>query len=211
MGKQSEKAKAEPKAEAKGKRTDPFKTRKTREEEPQGGDTLTAPEEVAKAIDLFRESQEQAKHFEGEATVQKDLILEYSQAEYTKRVFNGKNRSFKILGEQGMVMYVVMDASAGLTEADVEAFTEQWGEEAAEELITRDLGSIRFDPEVLEANYEAVVEALQVLPKKVLDSLFKPMLMKAKPGSVEKAKRYAKNPDELRELIQQLKIKNYIR
>jgi hypothetical protein len=202
---------AKTKTESKPKQTDPFKTRKSRETEAVAADTLTPPSEIAQAIDAFRDCQEQAKHFEGEATVQKDLILEYSQGEYTKRVLNGMNRSFKVLGEQSMVTYVVMDASAGLTEEDVAAFTDQWGEKAAEELITRDLGSIRFDPEVLEANYEAVVEALQVLPKKVLDNLFKPMLMKAKPGAVEKAKRYAKNAEQLRELVQQLKIKNYIR
>ena len=64
------------------------------------------------------------------------MVLEYSQREYTKRVLKGKNRSFKILGEQSMVTYVVMDASAGLSEEDVEAFTERWGEKATEDLIT---------------------------------------------------------------------------
>ena len=188
-----------------------FKTRKTREPEADAGDTLTPPAPIAQAIDAFREAQEQAKHFEGEATVQKDMVLEYSQREYTKRVLKGKNRSFKILGEQSMVTYVVMDASAGLSEEDVEAFTERWGEKATEDLITRDLASIRFDPEVLEANYDAVVEALQSLPKDIVDNLFKPMLLKAKPGSVERAKKYAKSAEELSELIQQLKIRNYIR
>lgn len=202
------------KAPAKGKtkpKGDPFKTRKTREPEPQAGDTLTPPPSVARAIDLFREFQEQAKHFEGEATVQKDIIVEYSQGEYTKRVLNGMNRSFKVLGDTSMVTYVVMDSSAGITEEEAEAFAERWGKGAAEELITRDLASIRFDPEVLEANYDAVVKALRALPPKVLENLFKPMLMKATPGAVERAKKYAKSPEELRELIQMLKIKNYIR
>ena len=45
----------------------------------------------------------------------------------------------------------------------------------------------------------------------VLENLFKPMLMKAKPGAVEAAKRYAKSPEDMREIIKQLKIKNYIR
>ena len=56
-----------------------------------------------------------------------------------------------------------------------------------------------------------MVEALQQLPKDVLDNLFKPMLLKARPGAVEKAKKHAKSAEELRELIQQLKIRNYIR
>ena len=48
-----------------------FKTRKTREPEADAGDTLTPPEQIAQAIDAFREAQEQAKHFEGEATFKK--------------------------------------------------------------------------------------------------------------------------------------------
>jgi hypothetical protein len=188
-----------------------FKTRTTREPEPKEGDTITPPEEIAQAIDQFREAQEQAKHFEAEATIQKDAINEYSRREYVKRVVKGKNRSFKLVGEQSMVTYVVMDASAGLSEEEVEAFKERWGEKAAEDLITRDLASIRFDGEVLEANYDAVVAALEVLPKDVLEHLFKPMLLKARSGAVERAKKYAKSPEQLLELIQQLKIRNYIR
>lgn len=206
MAKGSGKEKAKPKASS-----GPFKTRRTREPEAQASDTLEAPDAVKQAIDQFREFQEQAKHFEGEATVQKDIVLEYTQEEYAKRVLNGKNRSFKVLGDESMVTFVVMDSSAGLTEEEAEAFAERWGEEAKEELITNDLGSIRFDPKVLEANFEAVVEALKKLPPKVADALFKPMLMKAAPGAVEKAKKYAKSADELKELVQQLKIKNYIR
>lgn len=192
-------------------KVDPFKTKKTKTVTPDSKDTLTPPAEVARAIDQFRECQDQAKHFEGEATIHKDVILKYSEAEYTKRLFNGMNKSFKILGEQTMVTYVIMDASAGLTEEDTAEFTQRWGEEAANELIVRDFGSIKFDPKVLEANYDAVVDALQVLPAEVLENLFKPMLMKARPGAVEAAKRYAKTPEDMQELVQQLKIKNYIR
>ena len=200
----------ETKKTATGK-SDFFKTRKSREPEAQEGDTITPPEEIAQAIDQFRDAQEQAKHFEAEATIQKDAINDYSRREYSKRVIKGKNRSFKLLGDQSMVTYVVMDASAGLTEEEAEAFRDQWGDKAADDLITRDFASIRFDGEVLEANYDAVVAALGALPKDILENLFKPMLLKAKSGAVEKAKKYAKSPDELLELIQQLKIRNYIR
>ncbi len=203
-------AKSPAKNRAKAK-SDVFKTRKTREPQQVAGDTITPPEDIAQAIDAFRDAQEQMKHFEGEATVQKDAINEYSLTEYSKRVLKGKNKSFKLLGDQSMVTYVVMDASAGITEDELEAFKERWGEKAATALVTRDFASIRFDGEVLEANYEAVVEALEALPKDVLENLFKPMLLKAKPGAVEAAKQFAKTPAELRELIQQLKIRNYIR
>jgi hypothetical protein len=195
----------------KAKKVDPFKTKKTKSDATRAGDTISPPKDVAAAIDAFRECQDQAKHFEGEATIHKNLILSYSEEEYVKRLLNGKNTSFKVLGEETMVTYVVMDASAGLTEDDVEEFKKTWGEEAAEELIERDFASIKFDAKVLETNYDAVVEALQTLPEEVLQNLFKPMLMKAKSGAAETAKSYAKKPDDLLEMLKQLKIKNYIR
>jgi hypothetical protein len=202
---------AKSKASATKSKVDPFKTRKTKLETSEQSDTITPPEEVAQAIDSFREAQEQAKHFEGEATIHKDVILSFSEQEYTKRLLNGMNGSFKVLGQETMVTYVVMDASAGLTDEDAADFAKRWGKQAAEDLIVRDYGSIRLDGKVLEAHYDAVVDALRVLPDEVLENLFKPMLMKARPGAAEAAKKYAKAPEDLRELLKQLKIKNYIR
>lgn len=193
------------------KKVDPFKTRKTKTETKTAGDTLTPPPEVAEAIDAFREAQDQAKHFEGEATIHKNTILNFAEDTYAKRLSTGKNNSFKILGDETMVTYVIMDSSAGLTDEDLEEFTRNYGEKAAEDLIMRDYGSIRFDGKVLEENYDAVIEALQTLPEDVLSNLFKPMLMKARPGAAEGAKQYAKKPDDLLEMVKALKIKNYIR
>lgn len=203
-------SKAAPKAAAK-KKVDPFKTKKNKTEVSDASDTLSPPQEVAEAIDAFRECQDQAKHFEGEATIHKNTVLNYSENEYVKRLLSGKNTSFKVLGEETMVTYVVMDSSAGLTEEDVEEFAKNYGREAAEDLIVRDFASIKFDAKVLEANYDAVVEALQTLPAEILENLFKPMLMKAAPGAAERAKQYAKKPDELLEMLKSLRIKNYIR
>jgi hypothetical protein len=193
------------------KKVDPFKTRKTKTETADASDTISPPKEIAKAIDSFREAQDQAKHFEGEATIFKNEILGFSEEEYVKRLISGKNNSFKVLGDETMVTYVVMDSSAGLSEEDVDEFAKTWGKEAAEDLIVRDFSSIKFDAKVLEANYDAIVDALQVLPSDILENLFKPMLMKARSGAAEGAKKYAKKSDDLLEMLKQLKIKNYIR
>ncbi len=193
------------------KKVDPFKTKKSKAPAAEANDTITPPAEIAEAIDSFREAQDQYKHFEGEMTIYKDQIMSYSTEEYSKRILNGLKGSFKVLGEETMVTYVAMDSSSGLTEEDLAEFSGRWGKEAAEELIVRDFASIRFDPAVLEVNYDAVVEALQVLPESVLQNLFKPMLMKARPGAVEKARKIAKTSDEMKEMIRSLKMKNYIR
>jgi hypothetical protein len=193
------------------KKIDPFKTKKTKTPVSKAADAVTPPDEIAKAIDSFREAQDQYKHFEGEMTIHKDQILNFSNTEYAKRLLSGMDGSFKIMGEETTVTYVVMDSSAGLTEEDLAEFSSRWGKDAADELITRDFGSIKFDASVLEANYDAVVEALQVLPENILQNLFKPMLMKARSGAAEAAKRHAKTPEDMKDLLKQLKIKNYIR
>ena len=198
-------------AHAKKSKIDPFKTRKSRETNGKNNDTLAPPREISEAIDSFREAQEQAKHYEGEATIYKDTILNFGFQEFAKRVGNGYLKSFKILGENAMVNFVVQDSSAGLTEEDAANFEEKWGEKAAAELIVKDFGSIKFDAKVLEANYDEVISALQALPESILSQLFKPMLMKAKPGAVEACRKFAKSPEELEEIVQDLRIKAYIK
>jgi hypothetical protein len=193
------------------KNVDPFKTKKTKTPASKVNDTVTPPAPVQEAIDKFREYQEQARHFEGEATIYKDKALAFCQKEYVKRLSNGIDGSFKVLGEETMITYTVVDSSAGLSEEDKEAFAERWGEEAAEALIKRDYQSIRFDPAVLEANYDEVVAALQQLDPDILERLFKPMLMKAVPGAVQLAKKFAKSQEDMQEIIRDLKIKNYIK
>lgn len=193
------------------KSKDPFKVKKSKTQPVKEADTVTPPADISEAVDRFREAQDQARHFEGEATIYKDKVQNFCQGEYSRRLQSGLKGSFKVLGEETMVTYVVTDSSAGLSEEDLQAFTEKWGEDAAQSLIVRDFQSIRFDPAVLEANYDEVVEALQALRPEVLENLFKPMLMKAKPGAVQAAKSYAKAPEEMQEIVKDLKIKNYIK
>jgi hypothetical protein len=193
------------------KKVHPFKTKKTKTPVAKVNDAITPPEAVAQAIDSFREAQDQYKHFEGEMTIYKDQIMSFSTDEHAKRLLNGMNHSFKILGEETTVTYVVMDSSAGLTEEDLSEFVQKWGKTTADELIVRDFGSIKFDAAVLEANYDAVVEALQTLPEQVLENLFKPMSMKARPGAAELSRKHAKTPEDLKDLLKSLKMKNYIR
>lgn len=200
-------------ASADGKATkDPFKTkRSTSPAAKQAENVLTPPPDVAEAIDAFRSAQDQAKFFEGEASVHKNTILNFATEEYAKRLYTGESGGFKIQGVETMAMYVVQDASAGISEEDVEEFSERWGEKAAEDLIVRDFSSIRFNDAVLEANYDAVVKCLQTLPPDVLENLFKPMAMRAKPGASDLARRHVKSPEELRDILRHLKLRHYIR
>lgn len=195
----------------KTRKVEPFQTRKTKEPAATTVDTVTPPQDVQKAVDLFRENQGQAKHFEGEATIYKDKILSFSIEEYCNRAFRGQKKSFKILGQESIVNFIIQDSSAGLTEDEYEEFEERWGKKAAEDLIIKDYSSVRLDGEVLAEHYDEIVAALQRLPEEIVSRLFKPMLLKANSQAVEKAKSYVRNPQELIEIIKQLKIKHYIK
>ncbi len=190
--------------------TDPFKTRKSAAA-PKADDIIMPPPDVAEAISAFRQASDQAKYFDGEATVHKNQVLDYARTEYVKRVLAGNKSGFKLQGDDALVMYVVQDSSAGFSDEELAEFAERWGEDAADELIVRDFASIRFNDKVLEAHYDEVVAALQSLPAEILDNLFKPMLMKARTGALDLARRYAKNSTELENLMRDLKIKNYIK
>ncbi len=189
----------------------PFKTKKSTAPIKQQDNILTPPPEVAEAVDAFRTAQDQAKFYEGEATVHKNTVVDYATTQFAHRLFQGESSGFKIQGNESMTMFVVQDAGSGLSEEDVEEFTSKWGKQAAEELIVRDYGSIRFNESVLEANYEAVVAALETLEPEILENLFKPMSLKAKKGSIEAARRHVKNKEELREILSHLKIRQYVR
>lgn len=193
------------------KKIDPFKTAKTRKTTGSKMETVKPPEAIAQAIDSFRKATEQAKHFQGEATVYKEAITEFSQKEYAKRAQNGKTTNFKLSGTESMATYIVQDSSSSLSEEEVEAIAEEFGEEAAEDLTCKDYASLRFDPEVLEANFDAVLTALRTLPDEVLENLFKPMALKAVPGAVTEAAKYTKDAEDFLKLMTLLKIKNYVR
>lgn len=196
---------------SKKEKKDPFATRKTKETSSHIDEALTPPAAIAQAIDEFRELQEQAKHFEGEANLHKDAVSQFCLDQHVLRVQRGQVASFKVMGRETMITYVVMDSSAGLTEEDSEQIVARWGSKAAEELIERDFKSIRFNDKVLEAHYDKVVDALQSLPEEILDNLFKPMLLKVKPNAAANCRKFAKDQADLKDLITALKLKSYIR
>jgi hypothetical protein len=205
------KRKASGSAAAKTTGKGPFKTKRSTETVKHAENVLTPPPEVAEAVDAFRTAQDQAKYYEGEATVHKNTVSAYAAEEYAKRLYSGDDSGFKVQGVETMAMYVVQDSSAGLSEEDADDFAKRWGQKAAEELITRDFGSIRFNETVLEANYDAVVKALEKLPAEVLENLFKPMALKARKHAAQNARKHVKNATELREILRHLKLKQYVR
>lgn len=203
------------KSQAAAATVDPFKTRKTNDKPSKSAnDVVIPPPDIQEAIDAFREDQAQAKHFEGEAAVQKNTISGFATEEYAKRLMHGQPGSFKMQGLTSTVLYVVTDSSSGLTEEERDEFAKKWGKAAAEKLIVKDYGSVRFNADVLEAHYDEVVQALQVLPPEVLGNLFKPMMLKAAPEAQQLVRSLAKDEGEAQAMLDGtlgIKPKNYLR
>lgn len=192
---------------------DPFKIRQT-EPARAAPDVVKAPEEIAKHVDAFREAATQAKHFEGQATPHKDAVYDFAKAEFARRAMAGKAGSFKILGEEEAVLFVIADNAKGLTEDEVTELAGELGKDGlvkTETLLKKNYTEIRFDPEVLETNYEAVIAALQALPPNVLGTLFKPTTMVAVKGAGEMLRAHAKDPAHYARLIELTKIVSYIK
>ena len=204
------KKKSSPPAQKTAAKADPFKVRKTTTAA-KSDDIVTPTPEIAEAIDAFRQASDQAKFFDGEATIYKNTIVEFAQTNYAKRFLDGHKTGFKLQGSDAVIMYIVQDSSAGFSDEDVAEFADRWGKDATEELIVRDFASIRFNDKTLEAHYDEVVGALQTLPPEILENLFKPMLMKARPNALDVARKYAKNAKDLQSLMRSLKLKNYIK
>ena len=119
--------------------------------------------------------------------------------------------NIKLNGSESSATYIVQNYSSGLTEEEVTEISEVFDDEVVDALIEVDYASLKFDPETLTENYDAILGALQTLDNSILATLFKPMFKKAVPNALQKATKYAKNEDELAQLIDLLKIKNYIR
>lgn len=190
----------------------PFKVKATKTPAAGGKtDAVTPPSNIAAAVDEFRRLQDQAKHFEGQATVHKDAIGEWARDEYAKRAMGGDPDSFKILGDESTATFVTSETGSGLTEEHLEELQKEVSAADAEKLVKVDYGSIRLDAETLEKNYDAVVAALQALPPEVLESLFKPATKVAVKGALGLARGIAKDADHLGRIMKALRLKNYIK
>lgn len=197
---------------AKKSKIDPFKTQKTKVPTSKSKtEIVEVPKNIAIAIDKFRDAIEKAKNYEGEATVYKQEITDFAKKEYTKRFFKGKNKNFKLFGNESSVMYIVMDSGAHLNPYEIEQLRKDYGDDFINELTEQSFNTVKFNQETLEKHYEQIVEALQVLPEEILENLFMPVPIKAVKGALNRSLKYLNTENEFEQVINNLKIKNYIK
>jgi hypothetical protein len=192
------------------KKIDPFKIKKTRNKDDI--ESIKPPPEVAVAVDRFNASHELVRHHMSELSVQREIIMNYALDTHSQRLTDeDKNRSFKILGVEKTVTFVAVDGSGQITGDELAEFQTEWGKAAAKTLIVKDWNNVRVNGEVLVKNFDVIMKVLEKLPPKILQNLFWPISLKAVKGAVDKAKPWAKSSDKMRRIIEQLKLRNYIK
>lgn len=196
--------------EAKAK-SDPFgKVKSSAASKKKSSVARDVPEEIKTAIDAFKEAKDALKNAEFSKKEHGSVVQEFAMREFAAGIMAGKSEtSFDLQGNEATVKFVTQFKSlGGITGEEKEAIAEKWGEAVANEVCLPDLGTVRFDAEVLAANYDAVVAALQTLPEEILSNLLKPMTMKT--ASLETIKKHARNADDLIDLLKAVKYANYV-
>lgn len=186
---------------------DPFKkTRKTATSASKKPEIET-PFEVCQAITEFKEIKEEISGLEGQLTGIKGTIMAFGKDEFVRQCSNGNFSGFKLLGNDCHVSYVAQDRSKGMSDEQVETIAEVYGDDVAGNIIVEDLASLKFNTAVLEANYDAVVKALQTLPAAVMENLFKPMTQKAVPVRLL----YKETGEKFRDALDDLGMTHYVK
>ena len=169
-------------------------------------DTIEAPSEIAEMVDNYVTETSQIKKTQKRLGTTKKLIADYANTVRAQRSMHNKFESFTLSGSKEMITYVCCDTGAGLGRKERAEFEEKHGNEAAKALIGLAFNSIKFDADVFKENYRVIFENLQKLPEPIRDQVLQPLVYKAKKGSVEKIKQFAKNDDQAQEMLRDLRI-----
>lgn len=200
-------------ATTKKKINDPFTVVKTNGKKNGSSklEEVKTPKSLQKRIDEFNEINEQMKSLKGEQTACKNDIQEFSLNEYAKRSVDGKVSNFKLQGENSHVTFIAQNASSNIDQDTYDKLADKWGKKAVNALVRKDVSTVKIDPEVYEKHQDTINKALVELNKKIGESLFLAASYKVTKTVLNDAPEYAKDQDELAELLTELKVKTMIK
>lgn len=195
--------------------TNPFAKAKKSSDGAKGKLDHVNPEDpiVKAAVDQYKHLAAEIKRLEGEQSAHKAVLSTYGRQIFAERQTKEISGNFHIQGEAESVTYIYQNSNSALGEEAYAAFVASHGEEAAETLLALDAASVRFNAEVLTEDgvMEKVVNALQVLPKELLDRLFTGAGYAVKDEVFIKAREFAKTPAEYQAIMNDLRVKNYVK
>jgi len=163
-------------------------------------------------VDKYKKLKEEVEYLESELKEAASELKSYGLSTFAERRMEGIEGNFKIQGDTEQVGYIVMDKASFIDPEAIEELQEKYGDEFAE-LIQVDKSTVKFNQSFLSdaSNMERLVEALQPLGEDFLSQLFTAAQCKACKGAVNKAVMLADNPQQLEEMISDLRITHYVK
>lgn len=184
---------------------------KTSTDKPSKVETVATPANIRIAVDEFVKYSQEMKRLEAEQGQSKKLVNDYCFETYTKRMMTGSFANFRLAGDETTALYIVMDKSSSIAPDDYDKFELKHGIKAAEELLVQDLASFRINPEAMALAGDRIREVFSQLSTEIGVKVLQKGSFKTTDDAALKARSYAKTPDELAELIIDMKITKYVR
>lgn len=193
------------------KRVDPFKVKKSGTSSSKSLEALVPPENIKVLIDEYREAADNAKKYDGEKKALAAQIKPWALEKAAERRMKGINSNFNICGEHTTCQFQMQEKVSGIDEDYLASFTDQYSEKVADAVFKKDFGSIRLDGKYLEEHYDEIIEKLMGALGDHMQHLFKPATFGLTEDGLEKAKKFAKSPEELAELFSAMKVTSFIK
>lgn len=202
MATKKAKAKKEPKMAE-----DPWKTK----EAPTKGkvtDTINADtDELKSKVDEYREFAELEKNYKSKKAGVGPAIKAFAILKNAERQMAGKtSTSFNILGNEKICQFQMVAKISDGTDKHLAEFTEEYGEEATDELFQKDYASLKFNDAYLKANWNEIIPKITKALGDHFAPLFTEMTHKLANDGIEKAKQFADTPEELAEIYTKMKV-----
>ena len=194
-------------ATAKKKPQRGFKTKTTTTSNSTVGTVDCTDAEVSEAIDAWATAKKAEDKAKAEVARHAPKIREYAKQKFAERQFSGIEGNFNLAGNEHKCQFQVEKRCKARSDEDLEAFTEEYGQEATEALFCDDPSSIKLEPKYFLANQKRIMEAFnKVLTDEDFENLFTPMTYKAVDDAKAKAKAFAADAEELAEIYTAIEL-----
>jgi len=172
---------------------------------------VNVPKSLVASIDDYARIHAEIKSLEAEKDQCKNDVSSFGKESFAKRLFKGITGNFKLEGDDSVLSFLTIAKSKNMGQEQYEEFEEKWGTEVAESCLKKDIGTVKFDADVYEANEDVINKALTALGEKIGAPLFVGMAYKVPKNILDKVADKVDSSDDLEELIEELQITTQIR
>lgn len=171
---------------------------------------LEVPDDLKSMVDEFAALTAQSRELTVKLEALKSRLHAHCRQEFVGRLLAGETGGFRILGTTGRATFVVRGPGATLSQSERTALESRFGANIGTALLRRDLSSFRFNAAVLEANYDAVVAALNTLPREIVSSLVVPGGYRAVDDAASRVREHVQDSTAALELLTGLRLTTFV-